>query len=307
MKIGYFADGPWSHEALKMLEKKDFIEVAFLVPRYNTTDFYLKNWAKKNKVPFLKQKNVNDLNFLKKIKKFKTELNVSMSFNQILKKEIINLSPKGFINCHAGALPFYRGRNPLNWVLINGEKSFGITVHFIDEGIDTGDIINQKIFPISDKDNYASLLKKSINGCADLLVKSIIEIHENSFKRISQKDLHPTGSYFSKRGIGDEKITWLQSSRKCFDFIRAISHPGPHARTFLENKEYAILNSELINYNSAEKFLPGEIAGIEREGNIIKTADGFLLLKEMAEVFERDILKETFCPRFEIGTKFIGK
>ena len=47
MKIGYFADGPWSHEALKMLEKKDFIEVAFLVPRYNTTDFYLKNWAKK--------------------------------------------------------------------------------------------------------------------------------------------------------------------------------------------------------------------------------------------------------------------
>tara|TARA_B100000989_G_C19474130_1_gene442093 strand:- start:149 stop:1072 length:924 start_codon:yes stop_codon:yes gene_type:complete len=304
MKIGYFADGPWSHEALKNLEKEGFIEIAFIVPRYNTTDNFLKSWAENNKVPFLKQKNVNDPDFLKKIKKFKTDLNVSMSFNQILKKEIINLSPKGFINCHAGALPFYRGRNPLNWVLINGEESFGITVHFIDEGIDTGDIINQKIFSISNNDSYASLLRKSINGCADLLVKTIIDINENSFKKISQKDIDPIGSYFPKRVKGDENITWLQSSKKCFDFVRAISYPGPYARTFIKNKEYAIINSELTNYNTIEKFLPGEIASIEREGNIIKTADGFLFLREMAEVGESDALKQAFCPKFDIGTKF---
>ena len=73
-----------------------------------------------------------------------------MSFNQIFRKDIINLTPIGIINCHAGKLPFYRGRNILNWVLINDEKEFGITVHFVDEGIDTGDIILQKTFPITD-------------------------------------------------------------------------------------------------------------------------------------------------------------
>jgi methionyl-tRNA formyltransferase len=64
-----------------------------------------------------------------------------MSFNQIFKSEIINLPRLKTINCHAGKLPFYRSRNILNWVLINDEKEFGITVHYVDEGIDTGDII----------------------------------------------------------------------------------------------------------------------------------------------------------------------
>ena len=69
----------------------------------------------------------------------------------------------GAINCHAGKLPDYRGRNILNWALINDEKEFGITVHFIDEGIDTGDIILQESFEIKDSDNYKSLLDLAIN------------------------------------------------------------------------------------------------------------------------------------------------
>ena len=64
----------------------------------------------------------------------------------------------GTINCHAGKLPFYRGRNVLNWAIINGESEFGITVHFIDDGIDTGDIIKQKTYPISLNDDYKSIL-----------------------------------------------------------------------------------------------------------------------------------------------------
>ena len=62
-----------------------------------------------------------------------------------------NMPPLKTINCHAGKLPFYRGRNILNWVLINDEREFGITVHYVDEGIDTGDIILQRVFPITDK------------------------------------------------------------------------------------------------------------------------------------------------------------
>ena len=80
-----------------------------------------------------------------------------MSFNQIFKREMIDLPKYGTINCHAGKLPFYRGRNILNWALINDEKEFGITVHYMDEGIDTGDIIVQRTYPIGEEDDYGIL------------------------------------------------------------------------------------------------------------------------------------------------------
>ena len=94
-----------------------------------------------------------------------------MSFNQIFKKEIINLPLLKTINCHAGKLPFYRGRNILNWVLINDEKEFGVTVHYMDEGIDTGDIIMQDSFSISGLDDYSTLLLRSYEACAACIVQ----------------------------------------------------------------------------------------------------------------------------------------
>jgi methionyl-tRNA formyltransferase len=96
---------------------------------------------KKYNIDYLKYENINSKNFIERIKTYFCDLFVSMSFNQIFKDEIINLTPLRIINCHAGKLPFYRGRNILNWVLINDEKEFGITVHYVDEGIDTGDFI----------------------------------------------------------------------------------------------------------------------------------------------------------------------
>ncbi|MDR1522244.1 MAG: hypothetical protein LBS28_05280 [Streptococcaceae bacterium] len=84
---------------------------------------------------------MNSKEVINLLKKYNADLFISMSFNQIFKSEIINLPRLKTINCHAGKLPFYRSRNILNWVLINDEKEFGITVHYVDEGIDTGDII----------------------------------------------------------------------------------------------------------------------------------------------------------------------
>ena len=169
-----------------------------------------------------------------------------MSFNQIFKKRILNLPEKGVINCHAGKLPFYRGRNVLNWVLINDEKEFGVTTHFVDEGIDTGDIILQKVQKITDQDNYASLLHKAYKICSDLLYKSIKLIKNNDYKLISQKSIHPVGLYCIKRGIGDEVLNWNSTSRQVFNFVRAISDPGPIARSSINGNEIKIKKVELI-------------------------------------------------------------
>ena len=203
-----------------------------------------------------------------------------MSFNQIFKKRIINYPVCGTINCHAGKLPFYRGRNILNWALINDEKEFGITVHYMDEGIDTGDIILQEAYPISDQDDYATLLERAYDGCAELLFKAIKQIQDGTAQRIPQYFIHPYGSYCSSRKIGDEKIDWNQNSRDIFNFVRAISKPGPQARTFLENIELMINRVCWLPQAPVYKGIPGAVIQKNEEGFIVKTLDSYVRIIE---------------------------
>ena len=276
LKIGYFADGPWSHHAFEKIVNDERFDVRFIVPRTNTQDATLFNFSKKYNIDYFKLKNVNSITSLNKILDYDCDILVSMSFNQIFKKDIINLTPIGIINCHAGKLPFYRGRNILNWVLINDEKEFGITVHFVDEGIDTGDIILQKTFPITDLDSYKTLLNTSYYACANILYESLVQIAENNFERTIQKTIHPVGFYCGMRGEGDEIINWNNTSRDIFNFIRSISKPGPVARTFNNDKEVKVNNSNY--YKDAPIYIGkvGQVLGKTENGFLIKTKDSFI-------------------------------
>ena len=193
-----------------------------------------------------------------------------MSFNQKFRKNIIQTPPLGTINCHAGKLPFYRGRNILNWALINDEKEFGITVHHVDEGIDTGDIILQKCFPITDNDDYGTLLERAYQGCADLLVQAIEDIREGVAKRKAQNSIHPLGSFCSARGPGDERLNWDQSSRQIFNFVRAICPPGPAARCYLGQDEIKINKVELL-HNAKAMWYSGAVLAKNNQSFLIKT------------------------------------
>ena len=115
IKIGYFADGPWSHLAFKKIIKDDSIDIQFIVPRSDTEDVNLKNFSQKYNIDYLCPVKINSTEFISKSTAYECDLFVSMSFNQIFRNEIINVPKLGVINCHAGSLPFYRGRNILNW------------------------------------------------------------------------------------------------------------------------------------------------------------------------------------------------
>ena len=238
--IGYFADGPWSHQALEKIISDDQLLVSFICARYDNPDNYLKEMAERYRIPFFLTQNINSQEFIEIISQFKSDLLVSMSFNQIFKGQILRTAKRGIINCHAGLLPFYRGRNILNWALINDEKEFGITVHYVDEGIDTGDIISQSLYPISDQDDYQSLLIKAYGGCANDLYAAISKIRMGFVKTISQSSIHKNGFYCVARKAGDEIIDWSQSSRDIFNFVRAICKPGPQARTYFNSNEIRI-------------------------------------------------------------------
>lgn len=281
MKIGYFADGPWSHESIKLMVEDDSIEIAFIVPRFDTQDPVLKSWAEALNIPFLLYENVNSKEALAELKSFDCDLFVSMSFNQIIKRSLIDVAPKGFINCHAGALPFYRGRNPLNWVLINGEKEFGITVHYIDEGIDTGDVVEQELYPITDIDTYATLLSKAINKCGPILLKSIKSIQNGSANRIPQSVIHPVGTYFCQRKVGDEFIDFNWTASRIFNFVRALTTPGPLARFRLSDRVVHVEEAFLID--RAPTY-------ISKVGEILEATDSIVRVKAADTVIDLKIL-----------------
>lgn len=280
LRIGYFADGPWSHQALTQLLHDETLEVAFICARNDVPDPVLRSRSAENGLNFIVHPNINSEEFLNWMSEYSCDLFVTMSFNQIFRSTLINLPPLKTINCHAGKLPFYRGRNILNWALINDEKEFGITVHYIDEGIDTGDIIIQSCYPISDDDNYATLLDRAYESCATNLYVAIKAVQGNKVKPIVQSSIDQFGFYCSARKDGDERLDWNQRSRDVFNFVRAICRPGPEARTFLEDTEIRINKLEYFSNAKSFKGIVGSVVGVESKAFLVKTMDSFVRVTE---------------------------
>jgi methionyl-tRNA formyltransferase len=272
-KIGYFADGQWSHNAFELICADKTLEVAFIVPRVDTSDNTLYEYSQKWNIPYYKGVKINSPEFYSLAQASQCELFVSMSFNQIFKPPITKLPQYGTINCHAGKLPFYRGRNILNWVLINNENEFGITVHFIDEGIDTGDILLQRTYPITLEDNYNTLLGIAHRECALILYDAIKMLQTGNYQRISQETIHNTGFYCGLRTYGDEIINWNQNSLDLYNFIRAICAPGPKAQTNFNRQVVKINSAKLIKDAPCYKSTVGQIVGKTQAGFVIKTKD----------------------------------
>lgn len=295
LKIGYFADGPWAHNAFHKLISDKTIDIKFIVPRNDSVDETLRDFAKGYNIDYLKGYKINTDEFYAIAQKYGCDLFVSMSYNQIFKNKITNLPRLGTINCHAGKLPFYRGRNILNWALINDEEEFGITVHYIDEGIDTGDIILQQTFPITDNDDYQTLLSKAYVECPNVLYSALKLVQSNKHNPIKQNTIHPLGFYCGRRTIGDEIIDWNNNSRDIFNFIRAICKPGPIARSFIDGKEIQINKARLINAPSY-KMNSGMIVSVNRDSFYVKTKDSFI-----------EIIEYYFDGKVKIGDRLTGR
>lgn len=281
LKIGYFADGPWSHLAFERLIQDETISIEFIVPRSDTSDQTLKNFSEKYNIDYLYPVKINTPEFIEKAKSYNCDLFVSMSFNQIFRAAIIDVPELGVINCHAGKLPFYRGRNILNWALINDEKSFGITVHYVDEGIDTGDIIKQYDYPISETDDYNSLLEIAYVECAQILYDAIKDIQAGTSQRIVQTTIHPVGFYCGMRGFGDEIINWDQSSRRLYNFVRSICSPGPMATTYKNGQEVKINKARIIEGAPEYIGTVGQLIGKTKDGFYVKTKDSFMEIMDI--------------------------
>ncbi len=277
MNIGYFGDGVWAYKNLLKIIKDSSINLKFICLRYKKPDKKIKKISRKINIPCFNFKNINSNKSLKKILKFECDYLISMSYDQIFGKAILNRMKNKIINCHAGMLPFYRGRNIINWAIVNGEKYLGITTHIVSSKIDQGNIIDQIKLKIYPKDTYSSLLKKAEDKCASLLFLTIKKIQRGKFKTIPQNKIDRKGSYFKKRTQDDEKIYWSDSAKKIHNLIRAISHPGPNSKTYLNNKLLRIKKSSLLKSKKIlNKSKVGEITSSQKKYFIVNTGKGLI-------------------------------
>lgn len=231
--------------------------------------------CEKYKIPIYKEKNINSEEFINKVKQISPDLIVVVNFVQILKREIISIPKKGCINTHASLLPKYRGRAPLNWAILNGEKETGVTVHYIEDGIDTGDIVQQEKIYIKDSDYIADIMLKVEDVYSKIVLRACNLIEENRVVALKQ-DLS-LGFYCGKRRKEDGEIKWCnQTVRQINNLVRAVSRPYPGAYFFIKGKKVIVWRSEILKENINNKGEEGKVLFINEKEIIVDCLDGVI-------------------------------
>lgn len=232
----------------------------------------VKELALKNGLNFLQPTNIKSQVFIDELRNLNPDLIIVVAYGKILPLEILQIPKFGCINLHASLLPKYRGAAPIQWAIINGEKITGITTMFMDEGLDTGDILLQEEIEISSDDTAETLSKKLAKSGASLLMKTIIKIKDRSITPIAQTGIP---SYAPPLKKEDGKIVWSKTSQEIFNFVRGM-YPWPGAYCYLDEKRIKILRVSILEGNGK----PGRIEKAEKE-LIVGTGKGLISILEL--------------------------
>tara|TARA_B100001059_G_scaffold236489_1_gene287272 strand:+ start:1640 stop:2560 length:921 start_codon:yes stop_codon:yes gene_type:complete len=191
----------------------------------------VKTYSINEKLKLFQPKNLKDPVFIKDLKNLNIDLQIVVAF-RMLPKIVWEIPLMGTINLHASLLPQYRGAAPINWAIINGETETGVTTFFIDEKIDTGDIIMQLKTKILIDDTAGTLHNKLMSSGLKLVIKTILKINENNI-RIVQNENNKLNKA-PKLNKENCKIDWRKNPKQIIDFIRGLN-PLPGAWTVIKN------------------------------------------------------------------------
>ena len=231
----------------------------------------VKELALKYKIPVFQPEKIRE--DYSDILELNPDIIVTCAYGQIIPKEILDYPRLGCINVHASLLPKLRGGAPIHKSIIDDYGVTGITIMYMDEKMDNGDIISQREVKILDSDNLESLHDKlSVIG-TELLLDTLPSIIDGTNKRIKQNEEEVTYAYNIKRE--EEHIDFNKSSREVFNLIRGLS-PIPSANAILFEKEMKIYSSIISDkkYNG----VCGEIVDVTKEGIVVKTSDSAVIL-----------------------------
>lgn len=209
------------------------------------------------------------------------DLILIVGWRTLISSKLYTFPKHGAWAAHDSLLPEYRGFAPLNWAIINGEKKTGVTLFLVDDGIDTGLIINQRPIIIEDTDNAASLFDKAMLSTIDVIFESLSMLEKNELNFTVQDKAKAT--YTCTRVPSDGYIDWSWSSVDILRLIRALSPPYPCAFSFYKGKRFWITSAEISkNIMAFMGRIPGRPVSIrDGEGVEVLTGDSVILIKEI--------------------------
>ncbi len=210
------------------------------------------------------------------ILEYKPDLIITCAYGKILPKEILDYPKYGCINIHGSILPKYRGSAPIQWALINGEKETGITLMYMDEGMDTGDIIDIKKYTILDSDNVGTLFEKlSVIG-TELLNDNLESIISGNVKRIKQNDEEASYAPMIERNM--EELDFNDTVENIYNKVRAFS-PEPLTKTHIKDEEVKIIK---VHYSKESAVINKLYVTKDTLG--IGCKDGIIYIDELKKV-----------------------
>ncbi len=231
MKAVVFAYHNMGIAGLNALERADYRILAIFshedAPNENCWFGSVREWGMERRIPVECPSDIETMDWKERIAFLEPDMIFSFYYRLMIPESILRIPKRGAFNLHGSLLPAYRGRCPVNWVLINGETQTGVTLHYMVRRADAGDIVGQKIVPIM-PDDTALILYGKLCDAASLLLDELLPLLKNGqAPRIPQLLSH--GSYYGGRRPEDGRIEWSWTAVRIFNLIRAVTDPYPGA------------------------------------------------------------------------------
>ena len=263
----------------------------------------IKIFALEKDVSLLQPERLKDKEFVSTLGQIDPDLFVVVAF-RILPKEVFEIPPKGTINLHASLLPKYRGAAPIQWAIMKGETKTGVTTFFIDERIDTGNLILQREMEIGDDETAGQLHDRLALIGAEVLMETVELIAQGKAVRIPQRDEEATPAPKLKKE--DSCIDWSKKADDIRNMVRGMN-PFPGAYSELNGRKIKVYKTSLVVSNGKGETTPGKVVTIDdTEGLIVSTGKGFLSLLEVQPEGKRRMSGPEFVRGYHVtvGERF---
>ena len=260
----------------------------------------VKELALKYDLPVYQPIKARDEEFVNILKDLNPDLIVVVAFGQILPKSILDIPKFGCVNVHVSLLPKYRGAAPINWVIINGEDKTGVTTMYMDEGLDTGDMILTSEFELNDEITAGELHDIMKEEGAKVLKETIDLIEKGEAPRIPQNHEEFTYAPMMNKTLG--QIDFSKSAKDIHNLVRGVN-PWPSAYTTYKGQTMKIWKTKVLSESSDK--VPGTILKVDKEGIRVSTKDNVILISEIQMPGKKRVLVEEYIKGNSIETNEI--
>ncbi|MDD5097686.1 MAG: methionyl-tRNA formyltransferase [Candidatus Omnitrophica bacterium] len=251
----------------------------------------VKSTALAAKLKIFQPENIKAKESVKFLKNLEADLFVIVAYGQIFSQEVLDIPKIMPINIHASLLPRYRGAAPINWAIINGDKSSGVTIMFVTLKMDSGPVILQKEIKIEDKDTSVTFEEKLRLAGAKLLNEALKIIDSRNYRLIEQDEDKVIIAPKLKKDDG--LIDWNTPASDIHNQIRGVL-PWPGANTYYKGKILKIFKADVLPVFPNHKPVPGEVVRADKNGIVVACLRGYLEIKELQIEAGKRMLAQSF-------------